>query len=256
MTAHARIPRNIVIYDEHGNYLLLHLSRRVSNDATTSLSFGALRPSDVHDFHCHCCPQILTGDGVSVTVVNVPGECRPFGFEKYWLAKVEEAAPATNTTPGAQRRLREAVPMSQWLLQDALKTNPVECKEYVDRAVADDTLFDHQSEHSSFQITSPLVSVRINHGKIHQLAMRDPTDTIDLPDHVAYQMNVQFNKLVLGDDPRGAIGETVHPVLDENGFPIMQGIRALRGDEEDYRVECFLCDDFAQLHAAVSAGGT
>lgn len=191
-------------------------------------------------------PQYDTGDGVRVAAVNIPGECRPFGFEKDWLAKQQEQEAAAATTA---RTLREAVPMSEWLLRDDLRTNPVECKEYVKSAVETDTLFDYQSEHASFQVTTPLLSLRINHGKIHQLAMRDPTDTIDLPDHIAYQMNVAFDKVVLGDNPQGAIGETIHPVLDEDGQAITQGIKAIRGDEEDYRVACLLCSEFAELNA-------
>lgn len=79
-----------------------------------------------------------------------------------------------------------------WLMKDAKRTDPKACDEYVAQASASGTLFDHQSEHASFQITSPDLSLRVNIGKIHQLAMRDPTDKFDLPDHVAYQINIAF----------------------------------------------------------------
>ena len=39
----------------------------------------------------------------------------------------------------------------------------------------------------------------LNVGKVHQLAMRDPTDKIDLPDHVAYQMNIAFEAIDVSD---------------------------------------------------------
>lgn len=174
-----------------------------------------------------------------MAAVNIPGECRPFGFEKYWLAQ-EKARQAAM----GHRSLRNALPMAEWLLRDGHRTNPVECEKYVHGAVTAGSLFNHGSEHSSFQITSPVLSLRLNHGKVHQVAMRDPTDTIDLPDHLAFQMNVGFFKIVLGDNPKGSIGETIRPVLDQDGQPIMHGLDAIRGDEEDYRVECLVCSDF------------
>ncbi|CAM9749488.1 unnamed protein product [Choristocarpus tenellus] len=184
-----------------------------------------------------------TGNGVVVTAANIPGECHPFGFEKYWMAQQDKDE--NNAIHG--RRLEEVFPMSEWLMRDTLRTNPRECDLYVKRAAESDSLFDHQSEHTSFQIAFPHLSLRVNHGKINQIAMRDPTDTLDLPDHVAYQMNLAFRKIQLGDDPRGILGETVHPVLNESGAPIMEGPKTLRADEESYRVHCLLCSEFAQL---------
>lgn len=175
--------------------------------------------------------------------MNIPGECRPFGFEKYWLRKQEEYARLAQG-----RRLRVAEPMSDWVLSDTRRTNPIDCQLYVEKADEEGSLFEHQSEHTSFQITSPTLSLRVNHGKIHQLAMRDPTGTFDLPDHIAFQMNLVFEKVAFSRDPRGVMGETVHPVVDKAGDPIMIGLQAIRGDEEDYRVDCLLCEDFPQLH--------
>ena len=33
------------------------------------------------------------------------------------------------------------------------------------------------------------------------MAMRDPTDQFDLPDHIAYQMNLAFERLSIGEYP-------------------------------------------------------
>lgn len=67
----------------------------------------------------------------------------------------------------------------------------VECVEYVARAEAEDGgLFAHQSEHASFQIVTPKATIRLSHGRLHQIAMRDPTDQYDLPDHLTWQMNM------------------------------------------------------------------
>lgn len=66
-----------------------------------------------------------------------------------------------------------------------------ECKQYVQEAESEeDGLFAHQSEHASFQILTPKGAVRLSHGRLHQLAMRDPTDQFDLPDHLTWQMNM------------------------------------------------------------------
>lgn len=65
--------------------------------------------------------------------------------------------------------------------------------EYVARAEADADnggLFAHQSEHVSFQIVTPKATIRLSHGRLHQVAMRDPTDKFDLPDHLTWQMNM------------------------------------------------------------------
>lgn len=189
------------------------------------------------------------GDGVRVSATNLPGECRAFGFEKYWLAK-QRAAEGNN---GNRRLVNEepvvAVPMHDWILLDSLKTNPEECLQYVERAVAEATLFGYQSEHTSLQITSPVLSLRISHGKVHQLPMRDPTDKFDLPDHVAFQMNVGFEDVRLGLSPQGIVGETITPVVDANGLPIMQGLDAIRGEEGDYKVDGPFGANFRQLHA-------
>lgn len=93
-------------------------------------------------------------------------------------------------------------PTGLWILGDEHMTNPTECRAYVRSAMEDGTLFEHQAEHTSFQIRGPDLSIRVNHGKIHQLAMRDPTDQFDLPDHTAYQMNIAFERLNVGEYPQ------------------------------------------------------
>lgn len=172
--------------------------------------------------------------GLIVGAVNLPGECRPFGFENYWAKKVHEAE---MTAAVAGRRLEvSSMSMDDWVLRDQAATNRAECEAYVARAVEQDTLFTYQSEHVSFQIVTPQLSIRANHGKLHQIAMRDPTDKFDLPDHRTFQQNIGLERAVVGDFPQGVLGETTRPILDEAGNPIMFGMSAIRGGEEDYRV--------------------
>jgi len=193
-------------------------------------------------------PGIVTaGKGVVVGAVNIPGECRPFGFEKYWARKVREAEAASAGADG--RRLSTWFQdMNEWVLADVAATNPVECAEYVQKAMVDGTLFTEQGEHTTFQIVTPRFIIRLNHGKLHQLAMRDPTDSFDLPDHITYQINMALERAVLGPSPQGILGGTVNPTHDANGEEIMNGIEAIRGDEEDYRVSGPWMRDFALHH--------
>lgn len=144
------------------------------------------------------CTQVPLGGGVFFSAANIPGECRPFGFEKYWQKK----AAAQNTLVASDTPRLNIEPASLWILSDEHKTNPVECRAYVRRSMNEGTLFDHQSEHTSIQIRSGDLSIRVNHGKIHQVAMRDPSDQYDLPDHIAYQMNIEFERLNIGDNPQ------------------------------------------------------
>lgn len=75
--------------------------------------------------------------------------------------------------------------------KDPTATNMAECVEYVmDADMREGGLFAHQSEHASFQIVTPAATIRLTHGRLHQVAMRDPTDHFDLPDHRTWQMNM------------------------------------------------------------------
>lgn len=170
----------------------------------------------------------VLGPGVSVSAVNLPGECRSFGFEKYWERKKLEYAQVG-------RRLHERrQSMAEWVLGDPTVTNMAECMEYVDQAQeADGGLFGHQSEHGSFQIETPKATIRLSHGRLHQIAMRDPTDQFDLPDHLTWQMNMAINHNDVSHDATGVLGETMVPTRDENGNKIMSGMAAIRGSQED-----------------------
>eukprot|EP00752_Nemacystus_decipiens_P016815 g15047.t1 len=177
---------------------------------------------------------------VQVSAVNLPGACRSFGFEKYWELKQLQ-----NARVG--RRLSERLSMGEWVLADPTATNMDECMEYVARAnLQDGGLFAHQSEHASFQIVTPAATVRLSHGRLHQIAMRDPTDQYDLPDHVTWQMNMAIDHTEVNHNAKGVLGETFVPTRDADGKPIMTGMEAIRGTQEDYRVDGALGMDFVQ----------
>eukprot|EP00904_Undaria_pinnatifida_P007892 jgi/Undpi1/4232/HiC_scaffold_16.g07598.m1 len=178
--------------------------------------------------------------GVEVTAANLPGECRSFGFEQYWERKELEYAQA-------HRRLQAAEYMGDWILGDPTVTNMAECIEYVAGALMDgNALFHHQSEHVSFRIVTPNATIRLSHGRLHQLPMRDPTDQYDLPDHLTWQMNMAIDHSNISQNAQGIIGETFVPTRDANGDMIMHGMECIRGEQEDYYVEGPLGVFFAQ----------
>ncbi|CAM9752627.1 unnamed protein product, partial [Choristocarpus tenellus] len=189
----------------------------------------------------------FVGNGMEVSTANLPGECRPFGFEKYWQRKVHEAELATQSEQSS-RALRDVKDMDEWILSDLAKTNPDECESNVRNVAEEGNLFNLQSEHISFQIVTPTMTLRLNHGKLHQLAMPDPSGLFDLPDHLTYQINVGFVEVGLGSMPQGILGETAVPNTDKDGSPIREEMGSIRGGEEDYRVNDILGTDFKQLH--------
>ena len=192
--------------------------------------------------------QTDLGPGVSIAAANIPGECRPFGFEQYWQLKVREAE---LLAAQSRRRLSASPTMDRWIADDGSATNPAECKEYVSKAMKHGGIYTHQSDHVSFQIITPNLTLRLNHGKLHQLPERDPTDAFDIPDHTTFQMNIGFMGIKRDDTLQGIIGETSVPTIDQHGAKIMSGLEAIRGQEDDYRVHGPLGKAFEQLTTSV-----
>lgn len=176
--------------------------------------------------------ELELAPGVELRAVNIPGECRSFGFEAYWEKKKEESAMS------GRRLTAETMPMDEWILADPTATDLAECTEYVARTTRKEGgLFEYQSEHASFQIVTPEVTIRLSHGRLHQLSMRDPTDQFDLPDHMTWQMNLAIDRSDMRQDAKGILGETSVPTRDADGAKIMHGMASIRGDQEDYAVE-------------------
>lgn len=80
---------------------------------------------------------------------------------------------------------------------------------------------------------TPAATIRLSHGRLHQLPVRDPTDQFDLPDHLSWQMNMAIDRSNIHLDATGILGETLVPTIDDNGASIMQGMDAIRGQQED-----------------------
>ena len=176
--------------------------------------------------------EVRIAPDTAIAAVNLPGACRSFGFEQYWERKKLEYL----SLPDRKLNLLSGMQdMSDWVVADPTATNAAECSEYVARvsAASDVSMFDHQSEHASFQIVTPAATIRLSHGRLHQLPMRDPTDQYDLPDHLAWQMNLAIDHNDVSPNATGILGETRVPTRDHSGAPIMHGMGAIRGEQED-----------------------
>ena len=85
-------------------------------------------------------------------------------------------------------------------------------------------------------IVTPTATIRLSHGRLHQLAMRDPTDHFDLPDHLTWQMNMAIDQSTLNHSAQGILGETFVPTRDADGNMIMTGMNSIRGVQEDCKL--------------------
>lgn len=66
-----------------------------------------------------------------------------------------------------------------------------------------------------------------------------------LPELEFWQMDVHVERIDVNvGTVTGILGETMRPVLNSAGVPIMSGSEALRGETEDYRVSGPLASDF------------
>lgn len=103
----------------------------------------------------------------------------------------------------------------------------------------DGGLFAHDSEHASFQIMTPRGRIRLSHGRLHQLPVRDPTDRFDIPDHITWQMNLAIDHNDVSLDATGILGETLVRTLDGSGNLIMQGMESICGSQEDCEYQVY-----------------
>lgn len=111
-----------------------------------------------------------------------------------------------------------------------------DCADYVDEALTQSTLFTHMEEHTLFQIVTLELTVRVNHGKTYQRRVWHPKYRYCLPRHRAYQIYASIERAVLSRYPQGILGGTVRPTHNAAGAEIMEGLEAILGTEEYYRV--------------------
>ena len=95
-----------------------------------------------------------------------------------------------------------------------------------------------ESNHAVFHIVTPTSSLRVNIGVNHQdRVTAEDGATVLVPELDFWQGDVGVERSRFSDTVSGMLGETSRLLLNENGLPIMEGIGAIRGTPEDYRVD-------------------
>ncbi|MEP2987346.1 MAG: hypothetical protein ABJO88_00165, partial [Parasphingorhabdus sp.] len=135
-----------------------------------------------------------------------------------------------------------------WILQEGSMAAPTWCEKFL-REEGLPGLLAVQSNHAIFHVITPTASLRINIGVNHQDRVTSEDGAIVLVAELDFwQGDVGVEGSRFSDAVSGMLGETSRPVLDKHGLPIMQGLGAIRGTPEDYRVDGPLGVDFELLH--------
>ena len=121
---------------------------------------------------------------------------------------------------------------------------PEWCMKYI----AENSLADLQSTHAVFKIHTPAATVRLTVGVNYQGDGELDWDGRILPDLEFWQMDVGVDGLDMDNTVlSGILGETARPMYDGDGREIMNGLGAIPGDVQDYRVSGALGTHFALL---------
>lgn len=67
---------------------------------------------------------------------------------------------------------------------------------------------------------------------LHQVTMRNPTDTYDPPEHWRWQINLAIDHYEISRNVKGILGKTSLCTVDAWGNAITNGIEAIRGTQE------------------------
>ncbi|CAM9748361.1 unnamed protein product [Choristocarpus tenellus] len=94
-----------------------HLQPKCLKDQVPCIADGAL--SVIVDGDKAGLGKVSLGGGVGVTAVNLPGECRPFWFEQYWLEKTKLSE---QIGVDQSRRLVSDVPTEDWIMNETKQT--------------------------------------------------------------------------------------------------------------------------------------
>ena len=141
-----------------------------------------------------------------------------------------------------QRELAVKESLEGWILRFDHVAALEWCAQYVEQ----NHLADVQSIFSVFKIVTSSATVRLNVGTNSQGNGDLDWDGRVLPDLEFWQMDVGLNGLSQDSESlTGILGDTARLVLDKDGRKVMQGVGAIRGIVEDYRVSSALSTDFA-----------
>lgn len=177
----------------------------------------------------------------TITAVNLPPECQPYGGDMIWAE--------TYANMVSRRRLAAGAPtFREWAhTWTRVTAAPTWCEKYLEEA-GDDGAMTHRGKHTAFRIETPAFTIRMHHGTNHQ-GGEVLTDGRVLPELEFWQIDLHLERYDF-DAKRvtGMLGETMRPVLDSQGVPIISGVEAIRGQVEDYRISGPLATDFAFYH--------
>lgn len=178
--------------------------------------------------------------GAVMMAMNLPPECQPYGGDVIWA---ETFAKMTS-----RRLVEQPRTFPEWVgTWSSSSAAPTWCKKFLEEKGTDGALTT-RSKHSVFRIQTPAFTMRLHHGTNHQ-GDEVLADGRIAPALEFWQMDLHLEWYDLNKETvTGMLGETMRPVLDEDGSPIMSGNRAMRGTTEDYRVSAPLASDFHLTH--------
>ena len=172
----------------------------------------------------------LPGDRF-VSSANLPAECRRFGGDRNWAAQYADMIKSQRSLRGYEEEFEE------WILQEENMAAPTWCAKLLQEEGLPG-LFAVESNHAVFHIVTPTSSLRVNIGVNHQdRVTAEDGATVLVPELDFWQGDVGVERSRFSDTVSGMLGETSRLLFNENGLPIMEGIGAIRGTPEDYRVD-------------------
>jgi len=169
--------------------------------------------------------------GRLVSSANLPVECRPFGGDRIWAAQHAATADGRRSLRARERDF------DQWILDESNMAAPTWCAKFLEEKGLPGLLA-VQSNHAIFRIVTPTTSLRINIGVNYQdLVISEDGDTVLVPELEFWQGNVGVERNEFSDTVSGMLGETSRLILDKHGLPVMEGLGAIRGTPESYRMD-------------------
>lgn len=180
----------------------------------------------------------LVADGIYLSATNLPAECREFGGTIAWGIMYSEML--------QRERQLATQTFEEWVVSSLSNAAAPEwCALYVSTR----GLTHVQSKQSMLKIVTPHAVVRFGIGVNHRRGGKIDRHGRELPELDFWQGAVGLEGVShVSEQISGMLGETARPVVDDNGHEIMEGLEALRGSIEDYRVLSAEGTDFPLLH--------
>lgn len=175
-------------------------------------------------------------DDIYLSASNLPTECREFGGGHAWANMLSKRLKGQRYLPGQEK-------FEDWVVASSHNAvSPESCAEYV----SERGLMGVVSKQSVLRIITQDVVVRFGVGVNHRRGGKVDGLGRDLPELDFWQGSVELTGVSLEhENLSGMLGETARPVIDEYGREVLEGLGALRGAVEDYRVAGSEGTDFA-----------